>query len=371
MSTDWSRIRLEFPSLENWTYLDSATFGQLPLRTSEAVARHFARRHETACTDFLSWFDDADEVRRLIARLIRCEASDIAFVQNVSSALSILLTGIDWKPGDRVVTLEGEFPNNIYHPALLRQMGVEFVETSWEGLREAITPNTRLVALSTVNYISGFRPPLEELAGFLRERGVILYLDGTQSIGALRFDASRIRPDVLAAHGYKWMLCPNGSGFLYVDPEFRPRLRPNVIGWRSHRGWRGVDNLHHGAPEFAEAAEKYEGGMLPFPLIYAMKASVEMILEIGPEAIEHRVLELAGMTRAVLRAAGADLLEGHYNSPIVAASFPGADSSKLAAELRARRVVVSARHGRLRVSTHFYNMVEDLARLDHELRSLV
>ena len=114
----------------------------------------------------------------------------------------------------------------------------------------------------------------------LRSRGVLLFVDGTQSVGALRFDVGAIRPDMLAVHGYKWLISPTGAGFMYVSPELRERLRPNVIGWRSHRDWRNVDNLHHGVPELSDSAEKYEGGAVSFPLLYAMEAAIDLILEV-------------------------------------------------------------------------------------------
>lgn len=372
MAVDWKAIRSEFPALERWTYLNTATYGQLPRRSVEAAARHFSHRDELACADFLDWFDDADRIRGLIARLIHCEAADIAFIPSAAHALSLLLGGLEWRAGDRVVTLADEFPNNLYNPALLRRHGVEAVEASWPEFYDAITPRTRLVVLSEVNYTSGFRPPLAEIAAFLRERGVLLYIDGTQSVGALEFDMAAIRPDMLAVHAYKWLLSPNGAGFLYVAPGLRERLEPNVIGWRSHRDWRRVDNLHHGAPEFKSEAERYEGGMLAFPVIYAMGASVGMMLEIGPEVIARRVRELTDMTCAMLRRLGARLLRDEsprlYDSQIIAARFEGADASALARKLRESGVLISARHGNLRISSHFYNNEDDIARLETELR---
>ncbi|MBI4873613.1 MAG: aminotransferase class V-fold PLP-dependent enzyme [Acidobacteria bacterium] len=369
MSVNWSAIREEFPALANWTYLNTATFGQLPRAAVAAIHRHLAHRDELACSDFLSWFDDADRVRELVARLINCQAADVAFLNGANVALSLLIGGLDWRPGDRIVTLQDEFPNNLYYPALLERRGVEFVETPWERFYESITPRTRLVAVSTVNYSHGFAPPLEEMARYLRERGVLLFLDGTQSVGALRFDAGRIQPDMLAVHGYKWLLCPNGIGFMYVSPALRERLEPAVVGWRSHHDWRNVDHLHHGAPVFAASADKYEGGMLATSLLYAMRASLELMLEIGPEAIERRVRELATLTRDRLRGLGAQLPD--CDSPIVSARWEGRDASLLARELKARRVLVSARHGNLRVSTHFYNHEEDIHRLATELRPLL
>src|SRR5215472_8815067 len=188
MSVDWAAVRAEFPALENWTYLNTATFGQLPRRATEAVAAHFAHRDELACWDFLAWFDDMDRVRAKIARLIHCQAGDIAFIPNAASALGILLSGLNWQHGDRILTLEHEFPNNLYAPHLLDRWGVEIVECSWERLYDSVDARTRLVCLSSVNYNTGFAPPLEELSAYLRSRGVLLFIDGTQSLGSLQFD---------------------------------------------------------------------------------------------------------------------------------------------------------------------------------------
>lgn len=366
MNPDWRRIREEFPALAGWTYLNSATFGQMPRRGMEAVRRHFERRDRLACSDFLEWFGDADAVRALVARLVHCDAADIAFIPNSATAFSLLLNGIDWRPGDQILTLEHEFPNHVYHPAWLAGRGVELVETGYAGFEGAVTGRTRLVALSTVNYSTGLRPPVEEIGRFLRERGVLFYVDGTQSVGALEFDCRAVRPDMLSVHGYKWLLSPNGAAFMYVSPELRERLEPAVIGWRSDRRWRDPENLHHGAPEFSASAERYEGAMLAFAPIYAMGAAIEMMLEIGPAAIERRVMELAERTRCVLRQAGGRLLSDElpcHDAQVVCARFENADASRLARELAARRILVSARQGNLRVSAHFYNDEADLDRL--------
>ncbi|HLK21706.1 MAG TPA: aminotransferase class V-fold PLP-dependent enzyme [Bryobacteraceae bacterium] len=366
--TDWKAVRNEFPALQNRTFLNTATFGQLPRRGTQAVAAHFEHRDELACADFLNWFDDMQRVRGKVARLIHCEADDIAFVANASTALGILLAGLDWRAGDKILTLEHEFPNNLYAPGLLDRAGVVMVETSWDRFYDSVDERTRLVCLSSVNYNTGFTPPLAEIADFLRQRGVMFYIDGTQSVGALQFDVARVQPDMLAVHAYKWMISPNGAGFMYVSPELRARLRPNVLGWRSHRDWRNVDNLHHGVPELAESAEKYEGGSVAFALIYAMEAALDLILEIGPEVIEQRVLALAEKTREIVRrhSARVDLC----GSGIVAARFENRDVSALAKAMKERGVLVSARRGNLRVSPHFYNNEQDLEVFEEILAGL-
>jgi selenocysteine lyase/cysteine desulfurase len=184
---------------------------------------------------------------------------------------------------------------------------------------------------------------MEEIAAFLAERGVLLYVDGTQSVGALEFDVTRIRPAFLSVNAYKWLMSPNGAGFIYVAPQLRARLAPAVVGWRSDVHWREVQQLHHGAPRFADSAERYEGGMPAFPSLVAMTAVVELLLELGPPQIQTRVLELAARTRAMLRELGAEV--NADNSQIVTAVLPGCEASALAAGLKARRILTSARRG--------------------------
>jgi len=370
MSVDWKAVREEFPALKNWTYLNTATFGQLSRRSTEAVVRHFAHRDEMACADFLNWFDDMDRIRGKVGQLFGCEAGDVAFIQNASSGLAILLSGLKWRAGDTVVTLENEFPNNLYAPALLQSRGVTMVACPWERLESIVEQHhTRVVVLSTVNYNTGFRPPLEELSRFLHDRGVLLFVDGTQSAGALRFDIRKVQPDVFAVNSYKWLNGPNGAGFLYVSPELRETLPPLNVGWRSHYDWRNVDHLHHGIPEMVRTAEKYEGGMLPFALLYAMEAAIDLVLEIGGDVVEQRVLDLATQTRGLLSEFGATVNQDA--APIVAAKFEGRDVSKLALDLKQERILVAARKGNLRVSPHFYNNEDDLDALRQGLRELL
>jgi selenocysteine lyase/cysteine desulfurase len=369
MAIDWNSVRAEFPALAHWTYLNTATYGQVPARAVAANARHFAHRDELACSDFLAWYDEAEAFRTPIARLIGAQPDDIAFIPNSSTALGLVAAGIEWRRGDNVVTLADEFPNCLYLPALVDRYGVEFREVPWDRFYDSVDSRTRLVVLSEVNYSSGFRAPVGEISRFLHARGALLFVDGTQSVGALRCDVGESQPDVLAVHGYKWMISPTGVGFMYVAPELRKVLPPNVAGWRTHRDWHNVDNLHHGMPVLKDSAERYEGGGLPFGLLHSLGVAAEWLTGLGPKEIETRVLTLAASARARLRKLGAEAPD--TGSQIVAAKFPSVDPSRLARELKDRRVLVAARHGFFRVSPHFYNNEEDLERLESELRRML
>jgi selenocysteine lyase/cysteine desulfurase len=345
---DWAAVREEFPALRNWTYLNTATLGLIPRRARAAVDAHFARRDELAHTDFYDWWDDMDHLRGLIAQMIHAphaNGDDIAFLPNASAALAIAKGAVDWKAGDELLTLEDEFPNQVYASAGLQ--GVRLIETNVDQFWDRVTPRTRMVAISAVNYQTGLRAPWEAMIAPLRERGIFTYIDATQSFGALVNDVRGHQPDIYAVNCYKWACAPTGAAFACIHQDLRKVLKPSVIGWRSDQGWRDMENLRHGHPVFSDAAARFEGGMLPFPSLYALKASMEWMLHIGPAVIQQRVLELA-------KACGGD-----GTSPIVALTVEQ-DAPGIAARLREQRILVSARRGKLRISPHFYNNESDV-----------
>jgi len=194
-------------------------------------------------------------------------------------------------------------------------------------------------------------------------------VDATQCLGALTFDWAAIRPDMLAVNGYKWMLAPNGAAFFAITPELRTRLAPQVVGWRSHFDWRNVNNLHAGAPVFAEAAERYEGGMVDFPSLYALEAAVDTLFELGPQAVETYVRNLTETLRGAIRGIpGTSLYSDEFPatapSPITSVHFADRDAAALSGRLKTEhRILTSARCSRLRLSLHFYNDENDIDRL--------
>lgn len=376
--SDWRSVRALFPVLRTWTHLNSAAFGPSPSTAAEAMNDFLVARDRMASLDFLEWFDRLDRIRGKVGQLIGANASDIAFCPNASTGLSWLLRGIDWRPEDEVLALDHEFPNNLYAPALLDGQGVRFrslpapvgrFEPDW--VLDAIGPRTRLVILSSVNYSNGIRAPLESLSWELRRKGVMLCVDATQSVGVLRLDLRQIAADYLVVHGYKWLMTPPGTGFVYIPARTREWLSPSVVSWRSHKAWRQFEQLHEGRPEPPAEAAAFEGGVQGFAQLFAMEACIDLILACGPQAVEERVLRFAAACRMILEEHGGRLsikAGEPCESPIVAASFPGQDSSSLKQQLFLKRVAVSARQGGLRVSPHFFNNEDDLERLSDALK---
>ncbi len=371
MAINWQSVRAEFPALANCAWLNTATFGQVPLRAQTAVRRHFERANLFGGRDFLQWYDALDELRGEVASLFHAGAADVAFIPNTAFALSLLMNGIDWREGDEVVVFDQEFPNQIYAAELLDARGVRLVRARLGEWKAALSERTRLVAVSQTNYSTGRDAPVAEMTAETRNRGALIYVDGTQSAGARRFDFAACEPDLYAVNAYKWMNSPPGAGYMLVPARTREWLRPGTVGWRSDRNWRNVNHLHDGRPEFAEAAERYEGGMLAFVNLFAMRESIRLLKEIGPDAVEQRALWLADLVRHELKAVGASPLEeekpGSYGH-IVAARLPGVDPGDVVRAMEAANVIVSARSGFLRVSPHYYNDESDVERFAVVLR---
>ncbi len=378
------RFRAEMPVAGRFVYLNHAAIGPLPRRSAERMAALARVVSETGDRRWPERNAEAERVRSLAARLIGARAPhEIAFVENTSTALSAVAEGIDWRLGDNLVGAEGEFPSNAYpwmNVAARRPGEIEIRLAPERGgridpedLLSRIDGRTRLLALSSVQYATGFRSDLKRLGAACRERGALFVVDAIQSLGALALDVEACGLDVLAASAHKWLLGPEGIGLLYVSDRVVERLRPTRAGWRSTRTpyeWAHLDLT------FAEGAKRFESGTLNVYGLAAFGGSLEILLEAGAEAIERRVLALAERTAAGFEAAGWTLAaprDGAFRgeaSGIVAGTHPRHRPEEMAEALAERGVVVSARAGRLRAAPHFYNTESEIDRFAAALAEL-
>jgi selenocysteine lyase/cysteine desulfurase len=363
---DPEALRAEFPIVRRWVYLNHAAFSPVPLRARRAISEHFEHGEHTAFDNFVGWYERADRVRALAARLLRTRATRIAFGCATSDGVNLVANGLDWRSGDNVVTITGEFPSNVYPWMNLACRGVElrFVSTDASGrfgvseVERCVDSRTRVLSLSAVSFATGFRAPLEELGLFCRARGALFVVDGIQAAGALDLDVERAGVDVMAAHAYKWLMGPTGISLLYVSEGALATVRPTQLGWRSIIEWKDVNRMLDYRLELPDEARRFEPGMLNFPGLVMLEEALELILEVGIETIETRVLELtdrlaAGLARRAYRIVSSR--RGRDRSGIVTFEIPGRESAATVARFHDRRIVVSEREGRIRVSPHAYN----------------
>jgi cysteine desulfurase / selenocysteine lyase len=368
----------EFPVTRECAYLNHAGVGPLSRRAAERMATLAETVSRSGDRLWPDRMEEAERVRGLAARLLGArETREVAFVENTSTALSLVAEGLDWRPGDNVVGATLEFPSNVYPWMGLASRGVEYRRVEERDgridpgeLLSLIDPRTRMLALSWVQYASGFRSDLARLGRACRERRVLFVVDVIQGLGALPLDVEADFVDVAAASAHKWLLGPEGIGLLYVSDRVVERLRPARSGWRSMQDpfqWTEYDLTWN------EGARRFESGTLNAYGIVALGGSLEILLEVGAEEIEPRVLALADLAARGLKELGFAVVSSRRRgetSGIVTAVPPGRDAQDLVKRLDERGVVVAARAGRLRIAPHFYNTADEIERCLSELAEL-
>jgi cysteine desulfurase/selenocysteine lyase len=369
VSSSLASYRAEFPVLEKQLYLNHAGVSPTSLRAAAAVREwmddvvQYGVKHER------QWEARAEHTRKLAAQLIGAAPDEIAFVRNTSHGLGLVAEGLDWRPGDEVaVATSLEYPSNVYPWLHLKDRGVAVREIAAteggvtpEAVAAALTPRTRLVAVSSVQYASGYQTDLEAVGALCERAGVLLCVDGIQSVGCVPVDVKRCKVHFLSADSHKWMLGISGMGFLYVAREVLPRVRPVLVGWRSTTdAW----NFHRAHFELRPDALKLEEGSHAYTGIYALSAALELLLEVGAERIAARIRELLTLLDGELKALGWDTGPSPEHRAGILTFLPRAgDPRALYGWLAERDVSLSLRRGRLRVSPHFYNQPEELERL--------
>lgn len=365
--TSWALWRREFPSCERVVHMNHAGVSPLPIRVADAV-RAFA--HEASLLDaavYKGWSEGAEKARSAFAGLVGADPAEIAFVQNTSEALSLVASAWPWQPGDNVVGFADEYPSNVYPWWALQRWGVETrlvprgARAGVDDLVPFVDGRTRMITVSAVDWQTGFRFDLDAIGNFCRERDVAFCVDGIQAVGAVEVDVHALGIDFLAAGGHKWLLAPEGCGGLFVSSRVVERLSPLVVGWKS------VENADSYLPyhfELRADAGRLEAGSPPHLGIRALGAAIEMLLEIGPAAIERRVLRLTEQLAEGLRARQATIVSPwgeRERSGIL--NFQLGEPAALHRVLSEAGVVCRVRHGGVRLAPHFYNDEGDISRV--------
>lgn len=356
---------------EDVAYLNVATMGPLPLAASEAGQRGIARKLRPWTIPDTDFFTDTRALRPLLARLIGADEAGIAFVPSASYGLATAARNLPLTKGQKILLLADQFPSNVYtwreHArstgAVIETVAAAGNAPLSEALLDAITPDTGLVACAQVRWTDGARIDLAAIGARCREVGAALVLDLTQSCGAMVFDAAEVQPDFVVAAGYKWLLGPYATGFLYAAPHRRGGT-PLEQNWITREGASDFSRLIDYTDAYAPGAERYDmGERSNFALLPALRASVQQILGWGIANIE---ATLAHQNRALAEAlekrglsTGPENQRGpHY----LGALLPERAPADLTARLRAENIYVSKRGNRLRITPHLFTTETDIAR---------
>ncbi len=367
-------IKNNFPTLQNMTYLNNAAMGIPPQRAISAMQKYLESRVE-AKGNFEKTLEAFKKIRSNLALLLGGSTESYGFSPSTSHGLNTFAHGIDYPAGSNIVICDLEFPAN-YVPwqnaarvygSELRVVRSKNGSVTHEDMAEKIDENTRVVAVSLVQFGSGYRTDVRRLARIAHEHGAYLVTDIIQAAGWQDIDLEKWDVDFAAAQAAKWLIGPIGAGFVYVKKDIIADVNPRFLGWWS------VEKMHEF--EYAERianpdATKFEIGSPAMIAYVGFKESIKLLLEIPAGEREKAALDTGDYLRTRLSEINVEFYEFPEEnlSPIV--SCQPDNIEELHEELQKNNIHCSVRNGRLRVSPHFYNTQEDVDRLIEKMRRI-
>ena len=362
-------LRALFPVTERANYLNHAAVSPPPRPTIDAIQSQLADVSENGSVNFRSWLATKERTRVLLASMLGAQPEQVAFMRNTSDGLSTVANGLDWRAGDNLVTFRREFPSNIYPWLRARDaFGVEVRlceerdgRIDLDELIGLIDNKTRIVAVSHVQFGSGFRADLERLGRAARAHDALLIVDVIQSLGVVPIDVEAELVDVAAAAGHKWLLTPEGVGLLYLSARARERIQPTLVGWVSVPNPDDHANFEQG---WNRGALAWETGTAPISLIHGLEASLKLLNEVGVAKIQTHLEMLTDHLCERLQNTGYEVVSsrraGEKSQIVCIRHLNGLSAMDLYAHLKQRNIITAPRADRLRIAPHLYNTLEEI-----------
>ena len=362
----WQRYCEEFPVRRNLIYLNHAAVAPLSRRAAAAMQRLAEDCRDHGSLHYDQWLAAYEGVRVAAATLINGRKSEIALVKNTSEGIATIAMGLDWKSGDRMVAFREEFPANFYPWKRLEEKGVAVtwlsVDDPLDRIDEAVR-GARLLAISFVQFLSGYRAPVSVIGEICRRNRCIFLVDAIQGLGAFPLDVRASRIDAMAADGHKWLLGPEGCGILYISQELQDRVEPVEFGWTNVAGY-----ADYGSRDMTlrPDAGRYEPGTLNTIGCFGLRAAIELILEVGVGEIAPVVQNLGNRIATGVAEKGYEVMAlrtPETGAGIVSFRKSGFTDIDLVRRLRAANIAAAPRAGWVRTSPHFYIPPEDIDRM--------
>jgi selenocysteine lyase/cysteine desulfurase len=318
------------------------------------------------------FFEDAEEIRALFARLVGGDTEGVAIVPSVSYGISVAAANVPVREGEKLIILEDQFPSNVYAwRELADRSGARLVtlprpeDLDWgRALIEEIDADTAVVAVPNCHWTDGSLVDLASVGESAHEAGAALVVDAIQSLGAYPFDVSEVRPDFLIATSYKWLLGPYGVGFMYVGEEYREG-KPIEHNWINRRGSQDFSGLVDYQDAFQPGARRYDvGERSNFALLPLAAEALRQLLDWGVENVSETIGTLTDLIEEKAGELGIVKIPKERRARHMIGLMLGPDApDDLARRLTTHNVFVSVRGESVRVSPHLYNTEEDVDRL--------
>jgi cysteine desulfurase/selenocysteine lyase len=370
MGDKFSQVRRLFEIRRRYVYLNHAAVSPFSSRLAEAMKRQVDEQAEAGVCAEDMWDARAEQARLEAAALLGAKPNEIAFVDNTTHGLNLFARGIAWKRGDNVVLPRVEFPANVYPWLSLAERGVKikFVAERRgcipvEEIAGAIDRRTRVVAVSFVEFSSGYRNDLRTIGKVCRDQGCYLVVDGIQGVGALRLDVKKCLVDGLSCGGHKWLMAPQGTGLFYCSSRVLDELSHPMPGWLSVVGWQDYYRFEY---NLFPDSRRYESAQKNYIGITGLLESLKIINRLGIADIEKRIIALTDHLCFLLGKRGFRVFSprGEGEKSGIVSFVPGKrDADAVCERLWTQGFITAAREGRIRVSPHFYNTFEEIERL--------
>lgn len=359
-----------FAVTRKWAYCNHAAVGPLPKPARDAVVKALDAQAHDGCAGILDVEARKESVRLAVARAIGARADEIAFMRSTSDGALLVANGLGWREGDEIVFSDNEFGANAYPWLNLRDLGVATImlrapqqRLTVETLERVATDRTRLVAVSQVGFVDGYRHDLAALGAWCRARGILFAVDAIQGFGQMPLDVNAWNVDFCYFGVAKWLLSPQGLSVVYVRREHLERIRPSVCSWRSVRDpLRFLDY----AQEFADGAQRFEGGTLNYAALVGFAESLALLVEAGMGSIDQHVVALGD--RIIRQAQSMRLpvlseVDPAVRSAIVVVGLGGHTVDELSKRANEAHVQVTIRENGVRIAPHGYNTERDIDRV--------
>jgi cysteine desulfurase/selenocysteine lyase len=352
-------------------YLNHAAISPLPKSTVTAIRNFLNERENGPIENFDSWIRIVNETRSRISELINAPAQHQAtFMGNTSDAISTVAEGFSWNAGDQIILNSLEFPSNVHPFRIFENKGVQliYVKPDRNGyitpeiLEQAVTPKTRMLSISAVQYLTGFRADLEAIGRLCRHHDIYFIVDAIQGLGAVNIDVQKSQIDALATGAHKWLMSPMGTGFLYLSDRLSENLKPAKTGWLSVENPWDLSNFNQ---NWLPVSRHLETGTYNIMGITGLNESLKMILDIGIDIIEKKITTLSGYISDKItvsdRVSLFSPVDVHFRAGIVTFKLDGKpDPEETVSRLKDHNITISAREGYFRISPHFYNTFEEI-----------
>jgi selenocysteine lyase/cysteine desulfurase len=362
----WEQYQDQFPVRQRLVYLNHAGVSPLCKRAADAMKHLADDALEFGSLHYDQWLAAYQGVRDAAAKLIQAAPEEIAIVKNTSEGIAMVATGMKWNRGEKMVAFREEFPSNYYPWKRLEASGVDVrwlsIFDPLEQVEQACR-GARMLAVSYVQYLSGYRVDLNALGDICARNNCLFLVDAIQGLGAFSIDVRKARIHALSADGHKWLMGPEGCGILYVERSFQDEVEPVEFGWTNVAKFNDYSSREMA---LRPDAGRYECGTLNTIGCYGLRASLDFVNEIGPERIGDAVQALGDRIWKGVQARGYEVLgrrSAQSGAGIVSFRKAGVESHAIVRHLKAKGFLAAPRQGWVRTSPHFYISPEDIDRL--------